>query len=212
MILHRGLSAGAAYQAAIDMLRLVGIPAPEKRVRDYPHQMSGGMRQRVMVAMALGCRPTLLIADEPTTALDVTIQAQILDLMKRLQRDIGMAILFITHDLGVVSEVADEVVVMYGGTVVERGPVRALLSQPAHPYTIGLLKSIPAVRRNAEETRRRLYAIPGSVPDPRRRPKGCLFAPRCPHVIEACRAAEPPLLETAPGHVARCIRWAELAA
>ena len=206
IILHQRKSAAEAHQGAIAMLRIVGIPAPERRVRDYPHQMSGGMRQRVMVAMALCCRPTLLIADEPTTALDVTIQAQILDLMRRMQRELGMAILFITHDLGVVAEMADQVVVMYGGSIVEQGDVVSVLTRPSHPYTRGLLGSIPGARRGGG----RLQAIPGNVPDPRRRPKGCLFAPRCQHVIDACLAREPPLLQTAPGHAARCIRWAEI--
>jgi oligopeptide/dipeptide ABC transporter ATP-binding protein len=204
VVLHQKVSAAQARRVAIEMLAIVGIPAPEKRVRDYPHQMSGGMRQRVMVAMALCCRPTLLIADEPTTALDVTIQAQILDLMRRLQREFGMAILFITHDLGVVAEMADDVVVMYGGSVVERGDVVSVLTRPAHPYTIGLLNSIPGARRGGVSTR--LQAIPGSVPNPRRRPKGCLFAPRCAHVIDDCRSAEPAFAEVSVGHEARCIR------
>ena len=212
IMLHQKLSASAANQAAIAMLRVVGIPAPEKRARDYPHQMSGGMRQRVMVAMALSCRPTLLIADEPTTALDVTIQAQILDLMRRLQSEMGMSILFITHDLGVVAEMADAVVVMYGGVVVEQGDVVAVLTAPAHPYTIGLLNSIPGARRGTDGASLRLQAIPGSMPDPRRRPKGCLFAPRCRHAIDACIAAEPALVEASPGHFTRCIRAAELTA
>jgi oligopeptide/dipeptide ABC transporter ATP-binding protein len=212
IVLHQGRSASDAHQAAVAMLRTVGISAPEKRVRDYPHQMSGGMRQRVMVAMALCCRPTLLIADEPTTALDVTIQAQILDLMRRLQREIGMAILFVTHDLGVVAEMADQVVVMYAGSVVEQGDAVSVLTRPAHPYTVGLLGSIPGARRGEGGASRRLEAIPGSVPDPRRRPKGCLFAPRCRHVIDACRAAEPTFAEVSPGHSARCIRLAELSA
>jgi oligopeptide/dipeptide ABC transporter ATP-binding protein len=212
IMLHQKLSASAANQAAIAMLRVVGIPAPEKRARDYPHQMSGGMRQRVMVAMALSCRPTLLIADEPTTALDVTIQAQILDLMRRLQSEMGMSILFITHDLGVVAEMADAVVVMYGGVVVEQGDVVSVLTAPAHPYTIGLLNSIPGARRGSDGASLRLQAIPGSMPDPRRRPKGCLFAPRCRHAIDACIAVEPALVEASPGHFTRCIRAAELTA
>jgi oligopeptide/dipeptide ABC transporter ATP-binding protein len=210
IVLHQKSSATDAHQAAIAMLRIVGIPAPEKRARDYPHQMSGGMRQRVMVAMALCCRPSLLIADEPTTALDVTIQAQILDLMRRMQREIGMAILFVTHDLGVVAEMADQVVVMYAGTVVEQGDVVSVLKYPAHPYTIGLLGSIPGARRDAKGASMRLQAIPGTVPDPRRRPRGCLFAPRCAHAIDACRVVEPAFIETAPGHSARCIRLGEL--
>ncbi|HEY4200815.1 MAG TPA: ABC transporter ATP-binding protein [Devosiaceae bacterium] len=214
IILHQNLSRPEARKAAIAMLKIVGIPAAEKRVDDYPHQMSGGMRQRVMVAMALSCRPTLLIADEPTTALDVTIQAQILDLMKRLQREIGMSILFITHDLGVVAEVADRVAVMYGGLIVEEGDVVSVLTRPRHPYTIGLLASVPGARRRDAEAqaRNRLYAIPGSVPDPRRRPDGCRFAPRCTYATDACRAALPPLLDTGDNQFARCIRWQEVAA
>ena len=214
IILHQKLSPTAARQGAIAMLKMVGIPAAEKRVDDYPHQMSGGMRQRVMVAMALSCRPTLLIADEPTTALDVTIQAQILDLMRQLQRDIGMSILFITHDLGVVAEIANRVAVMYSGSIVEQGDVRSVLLSPKHPYTIGLLDSIPGARRRrggAGQTDR-LYAIPGSVPDPRRRPKGCLFAPRCTFVTDQCREAVPPLIEAGEMHHVRCIRWQEVQA
>ena len=212
IILHQGKSAAEANRNAVAILRTVGIPAPERRARNYPHQMSGGMRQRVMVAMALCCRPGLLIADEPTTALDVTIQAQILDLMRRLQAEIGMAILFVTHDLGVVAEMADAVAVMYCGAIVEQGDVVAVLTRPRHPYTIGLLGSIPGARRRVPGGSNRLPAIPGSVPDPRHRPEGCLFAPRCAFVIDACRAAEPALQEAAPGHAVRCIRWAELAA
>ncbi len=212
IMLHQNLPAGAARAAAIAMLRTVGIPAAERRAREYPHQMSGGMRQRIMVAIALCCRPSLLIADEPTTALDVTIQAQILDLMRRLQRDFGMSILFITHDVGVVAEVADEVMVMYGGSVVEQGDVVTVLTRPSHPYTIGLLNSIPGASRPGGVAPRRLYAIPGTVPDPRRRPQGCLFAPRCAYVVDACRMAEPPLIETGAGHKARCIRWDDLVA
>ncbi|KFL27359.1 peptide ABC transporter ATP-binding protein [Devosia sp. 17-2-E-8] len=212
IILHQGLSRAAARNGAIEMLRIVGIPAPEKRVDQYPHQMSGGMRQRVMIAMALSCRPTLLIADEPTTALDVTIQAQILDLMKRLQQEIGMSILFITHDLGVVAEVADRVAVMYGGLIVEEGDVVSVLTRPTHPYTIGLLDSVPGTRRRGDSVGARLYAIPGNVPDPRRRTPGCPFAPRCSFAIDACRADLPPLVETGTRQAARCIRWQEAVA
>jgi oligopeptide/dipeptide ABC transporter ATP-binding protein len=212
IILHQKLSAEAAREGAIDMLKLVGIPAAEKRVDDYPHQMSGGMRQRVMVAMALSCRPTLLIADEPTTALDVTIQAQILDLMRQLQRDIGMSILFITHDLGVVAEIADRVAVMYSGSIVEQGNILSVLMNPKHPYTVGLLESIPGARRRRKgaDDRGRLYAIPGNVPDPRHRPAGCLFAPRCTYVTDGCRESVPPLLDAGDGHFVRCIRWQEV--
>jgi peptide/nickel transport system ATP-binding protein/oligopeptide transport system ATP-binding protein len=209
---HQSVSRQAARDAAIDMLRLVGIPAAEKRVDNFPHQMSGGMRQRVMVAMALSCRPTLLIADEPTTALDVTIQAQILDLMKRLQRDIGMSILFITHDLGVVAEMADSVAVMYAGIIVEQGDVVSVLTAPKHPYTIGLLNSVPGTRRaaNGQGPARRLYAIPGVVPDPRDRPPGCRFAPRCAFAIKACRAELPAMQQAGEGQAVRCIRWQEI--
>ena len=207
--LHQRLSAGAAWAAAVEMLRVVGIPAPERRARDYPHQMSGGMRQRVMVAMALCCRPSLLIADEPTTALDVTIQAQILELMRRMQQQLGMAILFVTHDLGVVAEMADQVVVMYAGRIVEQGSVEAVLTRPAHPYTRGLLASIPGARRGADGASLRLEAIAGSMPDPMARPTGCSFAPRCRHVADRCRGIEPAFAEVADGHSARCLRLGE---
>ncbi len=210
--LHQGLSSAAAWQRAIDMLALVEIPDPKRRATNYPHQMSGGMRQRVMIAMALTCNPALLIADEPTTALDVTVQLQILELMRRLQREIGMGILFITHNLGVVAEIADRVEVMYGGRIVESAPVRQLFARPSHPYTRGLLASMPvmdhAARARGEEPR--LKAIPGSVVDPRRPPPGCDFNPRCAFVIDACRAAVPPMLPVEPSHSARCIRWADL--
>jgi peptide/nickel transport system ATP-binding protein/oligopeptide transport system ATP-binding protein len=213
IVLHRGLGKRAAWDAAVEMLALVGIPAPARRAKDYPHQMSGGMRQRVMIAMALACRPVLLIADEPTTALDVTIQAQILDLMRKLQAEIGMAILFITHNLGVVAEVADRVVVMYGGRVVESGPVARVFRRPLHPYTRGLMASVPGSPFRARDARGRLRltAIPGNVPDPRRLPPGCAFAPRCSHATPACDAAVPALEAAAEGHDVRCIRWQELA-
>ena len=173
------------------MLELVEIPAAARRVDDYPHQMSGGMRQRVMIAMALSCNPSLLIADEPTTALDVTIQAQILDLLRRLQREIGMSILFVTHNLGVVAEIAHEVAVMYAGRVVEQAPVEALFERPRHPYTLGLIACIPDVRRDiaADGTRRPLNPIPGTVPPITALPPGCSFAPRCPYVEDACTDA-----------------------
>lgn len=213
IILHQKLSPEAARKGAIEMLKMVGIPAAEKRVDDYPHQMSGGMRQRVMVAMALSCRPTLLIADEPTTALDVTIQAQILDLMRQLQREIGMSILFITHDLGVVAEIANRVAVMYSGSIVEQGDVVSVLMHPKHPYTIGLLDSIPGARRRRSGAQAdRLYAIRGNVPDPRRRPPGCLFAPRCTFVTDKCREERPPLVQAEDGHLVRCIHWQEVQA
>jgi oligopeptide/dipeptide ABC transporter ATP-binding protein len=207
--LHQGLSAAAARRRAIELLDLVGIPEPAKRIEAYPHQMSGGMRQRVMIAMALSCDPKLLIADEPTTALDVTIQAQILDLMRRLKRELGMAILFITHDLGVVAEMADRVVVMYGGRAVEEGSVRAIFADPKMPYTAGLMGSIPRIDRLAAH-RNRLKAIPGSVPNPLNLPQGCTFSSRCQHVRDACREAVPPLEDTGGHHMVRCIRWREL--
>jgi oligopeptide/dipeptide ABC transporter ATP-binding protein len=207
--LHRRQSAAAARRRAIELLEIVGIPEPARRIDAYPHQMSGGMRQRVMIAMALSCDPKLLIADEPTTALDVTIQAQILDLMRRLKRDLGMAILFITHDLGVVAEMADRVVVMYGGRAVEEGSVQAIFADPKMPYTAGLMGSIPRIDRAATR-RTRLKAIPGTVPNPLNLPEGCTFNTRCQHVRDACRAAVPPLEDTGGRHMVRCIRWREL--
>ena len=199
---HQGLSAADARARAIEMLRIVRIPSPERRVDDYPHKLSGGMRQRAMIAMALACGPDLLIADEPTTALDVTIQAQILDLMRGLRRDTGTAIILITHDLGVVAEMADDVAVMYAGQIVERAPVRDLFARPEHPYTVGLLGSIPRL----DEKRERLPSIEGRVPDMTRPPEGCRFAARCPFVEPACRASSPPLIEVTPGHLTRCRR------
>jgi peptide/nickel transport system ATP-binding protein len=184
------------------MLRLVRISNPEKRVDDYPHRLSGGMRQRAMIAMALACGPQLLIADEPTTALDVTIQAQILDLMRGLRRDTGTAIILITHDLGMVAEMADDVAVMYAGQIVERAPVEALFARPEHPYTVGLLGSIPKL----DHKRDRLPSIEGRVPDMAHPPDGCRFAARCPFVEPACRDSVPPLAEVAPGHLSRCRR------
>src|SRR3954447_26455826 len=199
---HRGGSRRQARARAIEMLRLVRISSPEKRIDDYPHKLSGGMRQRAMIAMALACGPRLLIADEPTTALDVTIQAQILDLMRGLRRDTGTAIILITHDLGVVAERADDVAVMYAGQIVERAPVAALFARPEHPYTVGLLGSIPKL----DQKRARLPSIEGRVPDMAHPPDGCRFAARCPFVEPACRAAVPPLAEVAPGHLTRCRR------
>ena len=197
---HRPLNRAQAAERALEMLRKVRIPAPEQRFHEHPHKLSGGMRQRAMIAMALACEPRLLIADEPTTALDVTIQAQILDLMRGLQQETGTAIILITHDLGVVAEVADEVVVMYAGRVVEQAPVRDLFREPQHPYTVGLLGSIP--RLDAEQTR--LAAINGQVPNPLRMPAGCSFAERCPFADAQCRAAAPPLREVAPGRASAC--------
>ncbi|MDO8903104.1 MAG: ABC transporter ATP-binding protein [Hydrogenophaga sp.] len=202
LVRHRGLSAAQARERAVELLRKVRIPAPEQRLNEYPHKLSGGMRQRVMIAMALACDPRLLIADEPTTALDVTIQAQILSLMRTLQQETGTAIVLITHDLGVVAEVADEVVVMYAGRIVERAPVAALFDQPQHPYTVGLLGAIP--RLDAE--RERLASIDGQVPPPHLRPVGCAFAERCPFADDACRAERPALRELGGGHASACIK------
>ncbi|HEY7686064.1 MAG TPA: ABC transporter ATP-binding protein [Gemmatimonadales bacterium] len=200
-IVHQRLSRRAARARAIEMLQQVGIPDPGSRVDDYPHQLSGGMRQRVMIAMALICHPQILIADEPTTALDVTIQAQILELLARLQKQLGMAVLLITHDLGVVAGTANRVVVMYAGQVVETAPTPELFARPEHPYTEGLMASIPRLDR----PRDRLHSIPGSVPAATAWPTGCRFHPRCPYAWEKCRTEEPPLLDTqVAGHSARC--------
>jgi peptide/nickel transport system ATP-binding protein len=199
---HQGLSPSQARARALEMLRLVRIPSPESRIDDYPHKLSGGMRQRAMIAMALACGPHLLIADEPTTALDVTIQAQILDLMRGLRRDTGTAIVLITHDLGVVAEMADDVAVMYAGQIVERAPVTELFTLPEHPYTVGLLGSIPRL----DVKRERLPSIEGRVPDMTRPPAGCRFAERCPFVEPACRNQSPPLVEVSEGHWSRCRR------
>jgi len=212
--LHEGASASQAEARAVEMLTLVGIPAPARRVREYPHQLSGGMRQRVMIAMALACNPKLLIADEPTTALDVTIQAQILDLMRDLQARLGSAILLITHDLGVVAETAQRVVVMYAGRKVEEASVAELFANPQHPYTRGLLGAVPRLG-SASETgvkagRSRLAEIPGLVPSLRQRIVGCAFAGRCQSATELCRAVAPAVAEKRPGHYAAC-HYAELA-
>ncbi|MGH7538854.1 MAG: ABC transporter ATP-binding protein [Gemmatimonadales bacterium] len=205
-IVHQRLSRQAGRLRAIEMLRQVGIPDPEIRVDHYPHQLSGGMRQRVMIAMALICHPQILIADEPTTALDVTIQAQILELLDRLQRELGMAVLLITHDFGVVAGTADRVVVMYAGQVVETAATAELFAHPHHPYTEGLMASIPRLDRPRE----RLHSIPGAVPAATAWPAGCRFHPRCPYAWEKCRVAEPPLLDTGvAGHAARCWLVAE---
>lgn len=188
--LHRKLSKEAAHEEGIALLRRVGIPAAERRIEEYPHQMSGGMLQRVMIALALACNPKLLIADEPTTALDVTIQAQILELLRRLRDETGMALLLITHDLGIVAETADEVVVMYAGRKVEHAPVKALFTAPRHPYTQGLFASLPGLQRPQE----RLYTIKGAVPAATQFPEGCRFHPRCPHAMPICREKTPPLI------------------
>jgi len=201
---HEGLSRKAALDRAAEMLRLVNIPNPQRRIHDYPHHFSGGMRQRVMIAMALACNPKLIIADEPTTALDVTIQAQILDLMEEMKQRLGMAVLLITHAMGVVAEVAQRVVVMYAGKVVEEAHVQDLFADPRHPYTQGLIRSIPRLDLAATE-HRRLEAIPGTVPSLLDPPPGCRFAARCRFATDACRAAEPPLREVAPGHKVACI-------
>ncbi len=201
--LHQGLGKRDARQKAIDMLRLVKIADPEVRIDVYPHQLSGGMRQRVMIAMALSCNPSLLIADEPTTALDVTIQAQILELMKELQESLGMALLLITHDLGVVAEQADEVAIMYAGKIVEKANPETIFSRPLHPYTLGLLNSVPGI---SGKKKKRLEAIPGVVPSPLDLPSGCRFRDRCPRVVEKCAESEPELIEKGKGHWVACYR------
>jgi peptide/nickel transport system ATP-binding protein len=202
--LHEGLNRKAALARAVEMLALVRIPTPEHRVNDYPHQFSGGMRQRVMIAMALACNPKLLIADEPTTALDVTIQAQILELLAELKSRLGMAVMLITHAMGVVAEVAQRVVVMYAGKVVEEAPVGELFARPRHPYTQGLIRSIPRIDL-ASEHKARLEAIPGTVPKLVAPNEGCRFAPRCKFARRECTVATPPLREVAPGHKVACI-------
>ena len=207
VIEHEKVSKAEANKRAIEMLQIVGIPEPARRATQFPHEMSGGMRQRAMIAMALACEPSVLIADEPTTAHDVNIQAQILDLMRNLQERLGMAIVFITHDLGVVAEMAQRVVVMYAGQVVETGTVEEIFSQPLMPYTAGLMQSIP--RMGAEE-KTRLQAIPGYVPLLTKLPSGCRFRTRCAYAEERCAAAEPPLEEIEGGRSVRCIRWKEL--
>jgi peptide/nickel transport system ATP-binding protein len=202
--LHQRKTKAEARIVAIEMFRLVGIPSPEERIDNYPHQLSGGMRQRVMIAMALACKPDLLIADEPTTALDVTIQAQILDLLRSLQRELGMSILLITHDLGVVAETCDEVVVMYAGRVVERSTTEILFAAPRHHYTAGLLRSVPSYGAGSEVARHdRLVEIKGMVPSLFALPKGCKFADRCPAVEDLCRQEEPPLVQLGASYV-RC--------
>jgi peptide/nickel transport system ATP-binding protein len=204
--LHQGLGRRAAYEKAIEMLKLVEIPEAERRVDEYPHQLSGGMRQRVMIAMALSCHPRLLIADEPTTALDVTIQAQILDLLASLQQRFGMALILVTHDLGVVAERADEVAIMYAGRIVERAPVQDIFARPLHPYTRGLLRSIPKV---GDQKTRRLEAIPGLVPDLLGLPSGCHFRDRCGRAISRCTAIDPVLEELQPMRWVACVRASE---
>jgi len=199
--LHQKVGKEEARERAVQMLEQVGIAMPQQRFHEYPHHLSGGMRQRAMIAMALSCNPSLLIADEPTTALDVTIQAQILELMKSLQDELGMAILMITHNLGVIAEMAEQVAVMYMGKVMESGDVRAIFHRPLHPYTVGLLRSIPRLGRRVKE---RLTPIPGSVPDPFSVPQGCAFYPRCPAPKKPACREEVPLVEAEPGHRVRC--------
>jgi len=206
ILLHRDVSKAEARRIALEMLNLVGMPQPERTIDRYPYQLSGGMRQRAMIAMSLSCRPSLLIADEPTTALDVTTQAQILTLMRRLQAELGMAILFITHDLGVIAKMTQYVIVMYLGKVVESAAVKELFRQPKHPYTEALLQSIPQLGRKSGG---RLAVIPGSVPDPFSIPKGCPYHPRCPQAIPGlCDVTEPPVVEVSPGHSVRCVLYA----
>jgi oligopeptide/dipeptide ABC transporter ATP-binding protein len=207
IIIHQNLKKTEARQKAIEMLKLVGIPSPEKRIDSYPHELSGGMRQRVMIAIALSCNPELLIADEPTTALDVTIQAQILDLMKQLQKDLEMGIIMITHDLAVVSEMADRVLVMYAGKAVEYGSRRSIFEKPLHPYTEGLMLCIPDV--DEEEEREELYVIKGSVPSPDAMPTGCRFVDRCPYAQEQCLENDPPLVAIDDQHSVSCWKYTD---
>ena len=209
--LHENVGRRAALDKTVEMLRLVHIPNPERRLHDYPHQFSGGMRQRVMIAMALSCNPQLLIADEPTTALDVTIQAQILELLQEMKSRFGMAIMLITHAMGVVAETAQRVVVMYAGKVIEEAPVEKLFGRPSHPYTKGLIRSIPRIDKAATR-KTRLEAIAGVVPSLLDPPPGCRFAPRCPYAIASCREAVPPLREIEPGHRVACVRAEEVMA
>ncbi|WP_394838219.1 ABC transporter ATP-binding protein [Pendulispora rubella] len=218
ILLHQKVSRREAYDATRELLRHVGISSPDTNVDAYPHQLSGGMRQRVMIAMALACRPALLIADEPTTALDVTIQAQILELIHQLQGELGMSILLITHDLGVIAEYTEHVIVMYAGRIVESGPVRHVLGRPRHPYTHGLMASVPrlAARKGPRDKQARLVRLPtieGMVPDLRHLPSGCRFADRCKLVIDACHEKDPDLLPVdGEDQFARCIRWQEVGA
>jgi oligopeptide/dipeptide ABC transporter ATP-binding protein len=201
--LHQGLSKKESLDQACEMMKLVGIPSPELRIKDYPHQLSGGMRQRIMIAMAMSCRPKLLIADEPTTALDVTIQAQILNLMKKLNEEIGTSTILITHDQGIIAENTQRVMVMYSGRIVETAGVKNLFATPLHPYTQGLMKSIPGLE-GSDGCRQRLYVIPGMVPIPINLPPGCKFYARCPLSSQPCSQKEPRLFEPSPGHLVRC--------
>ncbi|MGI8905825.1 MAG: ABC transporter ATP-binding protein [Candidatus Sumerlaeaceae bacterium] len=206
---HRGMGKRESIREAVRMLDLVRIPSAQQRVREYPHQMSGGMRQRVMIAMALACNPDLLIADEPTTALDVTVQAQILNLMEDLKEEFGSSIMMITHDLGVIAEISDHVAVMYAGQIVEYADVNSLFAEPLHPYTLGLLKSIPRIDEIKQQ--KKLYSIEGNVPDPSLHPAGCRFHPRCPYATAECTQGVPPLYEVSPSHSVRCIHWDRVA-
>jgi oligopeptide/dipeptide ABC transporter ATP-binding protein len=208
--LHRKVSNKEAWNQAVEGMRDVAIPAPEARARSYPHEMSGGMRQRVMIAMALACDPKLLIADEPTTALDVTIQAQILELLTELRERRNLALLLITHDLGVVAETSDRVAVMYAGKIVEEASARELFNRPRHPYTEGLLRAVPRLDESTAEKKRRLRTIEGVVPNPLNLPPGCRFAPRCEHARDKCREGEIPLIDLGAGHSSRCIRVHEI--
>ena len=201
IILHQNLSKSDAKIKAIEMLRAVGIPLPERRVNEFPFQLSGGMRQRAMIAMALSCRPSLLIADEPTTALDVTIQAQVLNLMNKLKEDFDTSVLFITHDMGVIAEMADDIVIMYLGKIVESGPVSELFRNPKHPYTVGLLQSIPSI---TDEKKDKLQTIEGNVPSPFNIPEGCGFAPRCSRKMDICTTEAPSLKESDNNHKTSC--------
>ncbi len=203
--LHRRLSRKETRDQVVEAFKMVGIPAPESRIKDYPHQMSGGMRQRVMIAMALACRPRLMIADEPTTALDVTIQAQIIDLMNKLKEEIGAAILFITHDLGVIAEISQHVAVMYAGKVMEYTDVNRMFAEPKHPYTVGLLSSIPVMGRTHPGNR--LTTIKGVVPSLFSLPKGCLFSDRCSDAFEECHKTQPPLVDLGNNHTVRCLKY-----
>ncbi len=212
LIHHRGMTGRAALARAADMLERVGIPEPKRRLASYPHQLSGGMRQRAMIAIALSCDPDVLIADEPTTALDVTIQAQILELIANLQRESGMSVIFVTHNLGVVAEIADRVLVMYAGRAMEQAPVTELFARPANPYTAGLLASVPRLDQRGT-LRQGLRAIPGNMPDPTQLPPGCAFHPRCAHAQPGqCDTAIPAQEQLADGRIIRCARWREIAA
>jgi oligopeptide/dipeptide ABC transporter ATP-binding protein len=200
ILVHESIGQAELHERCLQLLRDVGIPSPEERIKDYPHQLSGGQRQRVMIAMALGCHPDLVIADEPTTALDVTIQKQILNLFAKLQRKRGMSLLYITHDLNVVSNIADRIYVMYAGVIAEQGERTVIFKDPRHPYTQGLLASLP----NRSKRGRTLHSIPGTVPDPAYKPAGCPFHPRCGYAIETCRVEFPELCDYGDGHLSRC--------